>query len=449
MTGQYDLLVVGDDPAGLCTAACAARAGARTALLTLADDQRKKLVPAIDGVPNFVWRRLDLHQYKLTMTPVSAVVTLLGNGKSVRAYESATKTKTALEEAGLRDHEVWSDFVRENGALSTYADALTTRLAGGMLADGEEALSRFLGGAGEIAMLDRLTDSCAALLDDYFDDDGVKTHIAALAMNKAGLGGGEPGSAMSLSGMFEPSSWPVRAQGDETSLRVVLEKACVGAGVTMFAGAIVSIRAAGAKYRAVELSNGEKIKTRFVFCPSPGAALAAGVTALHAPSPIKAAGAASAAIRIKLSKKVTLPAGDDGAIFQVVDSLDEMQTARDAVVEGRLPDRLPFTFELIGEREILVHTAYCPDSFFEEGEPREWTGQDRQALGRRVVERLCEHIDGFLEAVTRTDIFIEGARAIDEPEGVTTDDEQVVVQPASMNSIAAAVKLADRLLDGA
>jgi len=447
MMAPFDLIVIGDDAAGLCTAACMARTGARVGLLKT--PKRLKLKKAaIDGIPNFVWRRLDLQKYNVAFAPVSAVISLSANGQTAKTVDSVSGAVAALEESDIRDHEVWADFVREVRALSISAGKFTTRLAIGRRSGNADG--RAEGGAGAITIRDLgvLTNSCADFLDDYFDDDRLKTHIGARALAPMGLGGAEPGSVLSLSGLFEQSAWPVRAAKGGAALEKTLAKVCVDAGVEMIDAVLSAIDGAGEKYRALTLSGNEKLKSRFVFCPTPDAARRAGLVVLHGASPIAAPGAAKATIRIKLSEMAAAPSGDDKAVFFVAGNMDELQAARDAVVEGRLPEKLPLEFQFAPPREIIVQTAYAPDRFIEDGEAREWTGQDRQALGARVIERLSQHIDGLGAKIVRSEVSIEGAYITDDEAMIETFDQNVIVQPAATNVIAAAVTLADRLLNG-
>ena len=59
-------LLIGDDEASLCAAACAQKAGAKVAIGALVEIEKKKqTVGALPSVPNFIWRRLDLQDYRI------------------------------------------------------------------------------------------------------------------------------------------------------------------------------------------------------------------------------------------------------------------------------------------------------------------------------------------------------------------------------------------------
>ena len=443
-TGHFDLLVIGDDAPGLCAAACAASAGARVAVARTPSDAKRRRV-AGDAIPNFVWRRLDLQKYDISATPVSAIVSVSTDGKIIKTHADAGRAADAIEEAGVEDHIVWPDFVREIEELTQGADRLATRLALGRKPKGVN------GESDRSYCLDDLTvlaSSCEDFLDDYFEDDRLKTHVGVRALAASGLGGKEAGSASALSGMFEASSWPARVFNGASSLEKTLEIVCADAGATVLDAAFHSIDSTAGKHLAVRLSDSEVVKARYVFCPSPDAARRAGLAKLIA-SPTFANGAARATITISLSDDVDPPGGIENAIFHVVDDLGDLQDARDAVVEGRLPEKLPLEFQFAPPREIIAYTSYCPDRFMEEGAPREWTSQDRQALGARAVEQIAPHVAGLSGKVIRSQVTVDGAYSSDDDElTIEVGDPRIVVQSTGANAIAAAVTLADHLLNG-
>ncbi len=442
MTAHFDFLIIGDDEASLCAAACAGRAGARTALLRSAKSNKKANAGALPNIPNFIWRRLELQEYGLSLEPVSARVTLFESGEPFVTLAENRETRAVLVKAGVRDHALWEDFVEEATGLAS--GGFITSAASGALMGGENLLAEMLGDMAALNQAGRLAGSCRALLDDCFEDDRLKDHIAAHSLAPAGLGGAEPGSVLALAEFFDSDAWRVRAEGDGKSLREILEKACDLSGVKTYLNTISHVSSDSGKYKEIILSeNDEKLKTRYVFFATPDAAIEAGAGHCSLGSAMRGGGGATVSIRLKLSERIEPPAQDENAIFQIIDRGTDLQAARDAVNCGRLPERLPVEFEILRTGSILARSAYCPAVFYEDGEWRGWTSQDRQAVAARIKERLISRMPEMANLIRKTKIEVTGAVDAD---AVFSDCARIIVQPARHNSISAAVKLIDRVM---
>lgn len=440
MTATFDFLAAGEDEASLAAAAAAAQSGARAALLRRAKRPARAPSASFPAVPNFVWRRFNLHEYGLSLEPVSARVTLGPNG-SIETFARVRETERALAAADRVNHRMWTAFAEDMAALREariFNDALgdaAPKRAGAFAALFRDARS--------LSALGQLSGAAAALLDDYFGDDVMKMHVGAQALSRAGLGGREAGSAMALPEFFSEDAWPVRIADGGPPLLSVLEKVCEKAGVTMLEGRLIEIADEG-KYRAAALSGDQKVRTRLLFFASPEAAAAAGV--MSALSPLGAARHATAVMRLTLKNGVEPPAGDKKAVFQIADHFAELQDARDAAADGRLPERPPVEFEFAANGDIIARTAYCPAVFREEDGERGWTGQDRQVIAARMKERLASRIEGLSGKIAKTEVGVIGAgepdRAVRLP-----DDENIIIQMSRHDAIAAAVRLVDRALE--
>lgn len=438
MNGQYDFLVIGDDEASLAAAGAAAKAGALVAVQR--PFERKKRSPAAaPPVPNFVWRRLDLQDYELTLEPVSARVTLPKEGGPVATYESVRRTAEALEAAGGADHAVWADFFEEIAALEE-DEYLTRALYDGETPGGRE-FAALLADPQLLAKAARLFGPCADLLDDYFADPKLKLHVAAHALSLAGAGPRETGTASAL--VEWAGAWRVRTPKDGPSLRIVLERVCHDAGVAFTAEKIAEIAPGGGRTAAVVLASDEKLRVGRIFFATPDAAAAAG--AAHCRNGFGYAGHAVFSMRFRLADGVEPPGGDRNAIYQIVDEAGDVQKARDAAVEGRLYDRMPVEFEYAPNGEMIARSSYLPAAFYEDGEWRGWTGQDRQAAAAIMRERLSSRMPGFANYIRRSE-----AEVFAPPAGpsVFSGCDRVVIQPRRHDAIGAAVRLMDRMMAG-
>lgn len=436
----YDLLVVGEEPAGLAAAACAARTGARVALLRAAPARP----PADDiystDVPNFVWRRLDLQGAGLALRSAPSLVSLFEDGRVVKTYESARRTSDALASERLADGGLWEDFVAGLKDDATRGSALAMRLAGGRAVNG----APFAPGLVDIR---RVTATCASYLNDYFEDNGLKTHVASAALAPFGLGGGEAGSAAALAALFEDGAWPTRVAKGGLALAVALERACVDARVEFLKGEIRNIDASDAKLRVVDLGSGGVARARFVLCASPRAGRVCGVRALQSLSPLDRRGAAEAHVRLKLAQPLEAPKGEKDAIFYVAGSMTTLAAAREEALEGRIPTAPPLVFELADGGDIHIRAPYCPERLIDEGDAREWSEQDRQALSMRIIKRLTPYLDGLERVVKKAQVNVFAPPDAEDAPRVDPLDAHIVAPPPSGNVIGAAVRLADVLLN--
>jgi phytoene dehydrogenase-like protein len=439
----FDLVVIGAEPAGLAAAAVAARQGARVALFRAGEGIARG--PSTTGVPDFVWRKLDLHESGLDAKPVSARISLFEGGRSLETYASATKTRDALERAGLPDHHLWADFTDTLEREWEEGESLTRRAAAKN--GGAPALAALASPRGpDIAA--RLTATTRAVLDDYFADDDLKTHLASVALAPLGLGGDEPGSGLALASMSSADGWRVRSGGRGPALADVLEEAARRAGVEFIEARIVGLQPSDDKFHQLALESGETLKARHVMAASVAAAARVALPIAPALAPIARRSGAVADIRIRFAKAPPPPAGDRDAIFFIAESVETFADARDAALEGRLPERPPVSFEFARD-EIVVHAPYCPASLVVDGEERDWTEQDRQAFGRMIVQRLAPYLNGVSQAARRIEVKISPAGA---PQGASGTGASrlggVVAPPPGHDAIGAAAKLALDLVSG-
>ena len=441
MTAQLDFLVIGDDEPSLCAAACAAKAGAAVGLVRGPGRKKGLQGATAPGIPNDVWRRLNLHEYDLHVDPVSAQVTLLDEDAALATHAGVRETSETLAKAGVHDDSMWADFIEEIRDLAREKFILTAGAGGPD--DAVAQLSRMLADPSALDRAARLSGSCRAVLDDIFADERLKNHVAAHALAPSGLGGAEAGSAYALLDWSGEEAWRVRPKGGAKALHAVLEKACEKAGVDFYDGPARPVASRSARYKALSVNGHDKLRTRYIFFATPLAAEQAGVA--EASAAFAGGHSASVVMRFKLAERIAPPSGDERALFQIVDSAVDLRRARDAAICGKLPEKLPVEFEFTDKGDILARTAYCPAAFCEEGEWRGWTSQDRQAVAARIKERLVSRMPALAETVRSTRIDVAGPAE----ETLFAPSDRIIVQPGRHNAIAAAVSLIDKVMNGA
>lgn len=433
MGATFDMLVIGDDAPSLCAAAAASARGLRVLLASTGAVTHGG--PSVCDIPNFVWRRLELQEFGLDIEPVSARITLLGDEAAVKTFHGMEDTVASLRETDADGAALWPEMVDDMRALGEAG--LEAGLSGGA----PNALS-LLNDPRALNDLARISGSSEELIEDYVDRGALNAHINAHALAPFGLGGMEAGSAAAMPEFFDEDAWRVRAKPGARSIIGALRKACERHGVEAAPPSIEMVSADGARHNAVVFKGGDKIRTRHIFFACPEAAELAGYGGVAQCAP---ANSARAVMRIKLRDGIDPPAGDARAFFQIIDDVDDMKAARNDALCGRIHDRMPVEFEFTEKGDIFVRTTYVPARLQEEGEWRDWTGQDRQVLTTILINRLASRIDGLRDQIRKTDLKMiarDGGRA-----NKFASARNVVLQPHRHNAIAAAVTLIDKVFD--
>ena len=429
--GPFDLVVVGADCPGLAAAACAAAAGARVMVVKTGHEISGDR--AAPGAPNFVWRRLDLHRSGLKESAVSARISLFDGGRRISNFESARKNEQALS----------ADYPEASALWAEFADAASSRRAG--WSDGSEYPSTVFDRFAELQGLGpRPGASAVDMLDDFFVDDDLKTHLAHLSLAPFGRAGDEAGSAEALSLLVDDGAWPVRADPAGPTLEQVLKDACNAHGVEMPDVKMRGVAIEGGKISIVELVNGDRFKAKAVIASSVRLARSAGFDPQTVFSPLERATGARALLRIKLNEKATIEGGLKDAIYYASASCDELRQAREAVLEGRIPESPPVTFELRGD-EILAEAPYCPQSLIDEEGERPWTQQDQKAYGNLLATRVMKFIDQPASAIRMIDVEIDGKARVDDEPGALKKTPLQAPAP-SVDEIGAAALMALKVI---
>lgn len=436
MAAVYDFVIIGDDAPSLCAAAAAAAAGARAA--RIAGLQSSDIAsPSISEIPNFVWRRLNLQQHGLTLVPVSAEVTLLKDANSVSTFENAGATGVALRAAEKEGADLWTSFRSEMAALSAPEAG-----AGAAGALPPMSLLSAVGSESALAAFGKISGGASAILDDFFNDGDLASHVAAHALGPGGVGGDETGSATLLSDYCAAHGWRVRANEGCAQIIAALKAAGEQAGVSVYREEIEAIRAEGAKADLIIFGNGDQIKARWTVLASPGAAMRAGYPIrLSARAPFNSV---DAKVRLSLREAMTPPAGDQHAVFSLIDARTDLSSARDEVVKGRLPDCLPLTFEFSEKGDIIASTAYAPRLFRDDDGWREWTGQDRQLLAKTMIDRLETRMPGLRANVRSNRVEILGANQSEH--NIFKEARRILFQERRHGGVAAAVLMIDEAM---
>lgn len=370
----FELLVVGADAPGFAAAACAARSGATAAVAATGGE-----TPAAGSVvepPNFVWRLLDLHAYELPIENAGAMTTLAEKA-ALSTYGDPVRTGGALAERDPELEHLWPAFAAD---MKRRADEIA---------------------ANEMRAGPDLFLSANAALDDYFADEQLKAHLISSFAAPFGLAGDEAGSAgaLSFAGANAQRRVPARALNDALTL------AAQAAGVETLAGVLQAlVRVDGKNWKAV-MDNGRELRARRVMASSALIGEAAGLRISCNGSPLVRRKGAQAQIKIRYDKRPTAAAAREPGVFFTAKDRSEIVRARNAMIEGRLDDDPVLSFEISG-KEIIARAPFCPSRLRENGEEREWTGQDRQILGRQAATLIDRTLGGAVGTIREIDVTI-------------------------------------------
>ncbi|MEO0398983.1 MAG: hypothetical protein AAF224_06110 [Pseudomonadota bacterium] len=427
---RFDLAIIGADTAGLAAAGCAAIDGGAVLVVKSGGEAPASL--AGPGVPNAVWRLLGLEDLEMTLAPL-------------------TETKIALKSANNSSAER-TDAAPSPTTLSVFAnDADMTRTLTTRDADAALQWPDFKASLPSLSVSpSRLSDAREAnlngspistlneYLDDYFDDEALKTHIAAQALITVGLAGDEPGSAAAL-GLLDDGAWPVRASRGGEAFRNALEKAVAKAGVTVVEGGVETLSRVKPNLIEIKLRPGDLYTAKAAMASGVAVAKASGLYPDTGRSPLSRFSGASAFMRIVFDDYPQSPELRDGERTYIIDSREEFAEARDAIAEGRRPEQLPLLVEL-DHRTITAYTPYCPDQLSDDGELRPWSDQDRKALGRQAYDRIKERF-GINERPNAIDVRIDIG-----PDRNTPDDNAIATPNDVSDPVGAAVALARKII---
>ncbi|OFW98691.1 MAG: hypothetical protein A3E78_12670 [Alphaproteobacteria bacterium RIFCSPHIGHO2_12_FULL_63_12] len=400
-----DLLIIGADAAGLAAAACAAKSGASVALAPTGGE-----APALGATaepPNFVWRMLDLHLHDLGPAPGAPQTTLLEKG-ALSTTADPMRTGDALAARDPALEHLWPAFAAE-----------MKRGAAGRAPDSTE---RFL--------------SANALLNDFFADEDLKTHLISAFVAPFGLAGDEIGSALALAGAGDAA----RARISASALYAALEDVALKAGVERLSGRLQTLARADGKFWKAVMDNGHDVRGRKAMASSVLLGEAAGLCVSCNGSPLVRRIGAEAIVRIRCDKRPSAAAlRAPGDFFTATDRAAILR-ARDAMIDGRLADEPVLRFSVSG-KEIIARAPFVPARLRENGETRDWTGQDKQILGRQAAALIEKRLGGGLGAVREIEVTI-GADAATGLTRRAFDIPAIPAPPPSHDPVGAAAALA-------
>jgi hypothetical protein len=420
----YDLLVAGADAAGYAAAAAAQRLGASAAVVSTGHEPRP--AGSQPSPPNFVWRLLDLHRFDLRAADAGPARTHLGEGEEVATVPDPNKAARLLSARDPALEFGWPDFIEAMARAKVRDQQADDR--------GRKAL---LG----LALGDAAYSSALDILSDRFADEGLKTHLLMTALAPLGLAGDEPGSARAL---FDLQSADPAQRVDADALAEALAACAKDAGAVIETGKLVRLAREGERLWIAKFEDGNEVRSARVLASTALGAEAAGYLVDAGGSPLRRQAGTEAAIRLRYGRKPRLKAGDSAGLHHVAADSRALARARDAMLEGRIDDAMPLSFEFRG-REIVARAAFAPATIRENGGMRDWTGQDLQILGRMAAAAIGRRLDPACGAPQS----IDASLGPDVAAGLRKRDftrTRLPAPPPSVDAVGAAAALAMALV---
>jgi phytoene dehydrogenase-like protein len=382
-------------------------------------------------------RALDLPAHGLQIIPYEGGCTLMRNGGHLALYDNHDALRREIARHSRRDAEAYDRFARDMLRHCKFIKPLLLRAPPDPTSfrprDLRELLylGRHFGRLGEEQMYDTLrfwTLSCADLLDEYFESEIIKAHLAGSSIIGTALGPRSPGTAYVLLHHYMGSidgtvgAWGF-ARGGMGAITQSLAAALAASGGSIRCDAPVErILTRNGRATGVVLESGEEIRAKVVVSN-----MDVKRTFLETVDPaelpeefvqrvrqFKIRGS-SGKLNIALDGLPRFPAIPAGAPcvrgdLHVTDSIDMLERAYDDWKEGRwsqrpyldmlIPTQIDPTMAPVGKHYMSVFVQYCPYSLAD----GPWTNEKRASFGRTVIDSIAEHSPGFRDLVLHAEI---------------------------------------------
>lgn len=451
MRETFDALVVGAGHNGLTAAAYLQRAGLKTLVL-----ERN---PWIGGAavsrelyPGFTYsncsyvcslmrpeimRELDLPAHGLQVIPFKGSVTMTGDGGYFCSYLDHEQNRREMARYSARDAEAYDDYGAEvlrqcrfikDTLLMTPPDPTSLKPRD---LKGLAWLGRRFAALGETWMADTIrfwAMSCADFLDQYFENDVIKGHLAGSSIIGTALGPRSPGSAYVLLHHYmgevdgNIGAWGY-ARGGMGSVSKALASAFEAAGGRIRTDAAVSkMLVRDGRAHGVVLENGEEIHARrvvsnmdvkrtFLDCVEAGDLPA---DFRRQVEHFKIRGS-SGKLNIALDGLPTFPSIPDDCPartgdMHVSDSIEYLERGYDdwkngtwsrrPYVDMMIPSLTDPTMAPPGKHFMSVFVQYVPPKIH----GRDWTDADRDAFRDTVIDRIAEFSPDFKQLILHAEV---------------------------------------------
>ncbi len=382
-------------------------------------------------------RGLDLPAYGLQIIPYEGGCTLMRNGGHLALYDNHDALRREIGRHSRRDAEAYDRFVRDMLRHCRFIKPLLLRAPPDptslRLRDLSELryLGRHFAALGEERMYETLrfwTMSCADLLDEYFESEIVKAHLAGSSIIGTALGPRSPGTAYVLLHHYMGSidgtvgAWGFARGGMGAITQALADALRASGGEIRTEASVERILTRNGRATGVVLSGGEQLHARlvvsnldvrrtFLECMEAADLPEEFLTQVRR---FKIRGS-SGKLNIALDALPSFPAIPSGAPcvrgdMHVTDTIDMLERAYDDWKEGRwsqrpyidmlIPTQIDPTMAPPGKHYMSVFVQYCPYRLAE----GPWTEERRARFGQTVIDSIAQHSPGFKDLILHAEI---------------------------------------------
>ena len=385
-----------------------------------------------------IMRTLELPRHGLQIIPYDGGCTMMrGGGHLALYYENHDALRREIARHSPRDAEAYDRFARDMLRQCRFIKPLLMRTPPDPTSFRPRDLMElvYLGQRfhrmGETRMYETLrfwTMSCADLLDEYFESEILKAHLAGSSIIGTALGPRSPGTAYVLLHHYmgdiddAVGAWGFARGGMGAVTRALAASFAESGGtIRTDAGAERILTAAG-RAVGVALADGTEIKAGIVISGLDVKRTFQGLVEprdlpddfLRAVRNFKIRGS-SGKLNIALDGLPTFPAIPEGSPsirgdLHITDTVEMMERAYDDWKLGRwsqipyvdmlIPSQIDPTMAPDGKHYMSVFVQYCPYELAD----GPWTNEKRAAFGENVIEAISRHSPDFRKLILHAEI---------------------------------------------
>jgi phytoene dehydrogenase-like protein len=448
---RYDAVVLGAGHNGLITACYLARAG-----LSVLVAERN---PYIGGAAvsrqlyqDFTYsncsyvcsllrpeimRTLELPRHGLQIIPYEGGCTMMRDGGHLALYDNHDALRREISRHSARDAEAYDRFARDMLRQCRFIKPLLMRTPPDPTSFNPRDIMEllYLGARfhrmGEARMYDTLrfwTMSCADFLDEYFESDIVKAHLAGSSIIGTALGPRSPGTAYVLLHHYmgdiddAVGAWGFARGGMGAVTSALAASLQASGGEIRTAAGAEHVLTEGGRVTGVALADGTEVKTKMVISGLDVKRTFLGLVDkgdlpgefLRQVQNFKIRGS-SGKLNIALDAVPTFPAIPAGAPcirgdLHITDSIAMMERAYDdwksgvwsqaPYVDMLIPSQIDPTMAPDGKHYMSVFVQYCPYKLAN----GDWDDGKRRAFGDTVIEAIARHSPDFRKLILHAEI---------------------------------------------
>jgi phytoene dehydrogenase-like protein len=384
-----------------------------------------------------IMRELELPRFGLQIIPYDGGCTMMRDGGYLSMYDNHDALRREISRHSRRDAEAYDRYVRDVLRQCRFIRPLLLRTPPDPTSfkprDIRELihLGGLFHGLGEARMYDTLrfwTMSCADFLDEYFESEIVKAHMAGSSIIGTALGPRSPGTAYVLLHHYmggidgTVGAWGFARGGMGAVSRALADSFRASGGTIRTDSPVERILVERGRAVGVVLEGGDELRARIVVSNlDVKRTFLESMDAKDLPDEFvqqvrrfKIRGS-SGKLNIALDGLPSFPAIPEGSPslrgdLHVTDTVEMMERAYDDWKEGRwsrapyidmlIPSQIDPTMAPDGKHYMSVFVQYCPYKLAE----GEWNAERREAFGRTVIDTIAQHSPDFKSLILHAEV---------------------------------------------